>query len=77
MDQIEKCEQCGQDLNKHKDEIVEFIYYEQGTIKEEIFFCSPMHLIFWCVQNNLIPSDIELITKPLIKEAEKRIKEGR
>lgn len=75
MDQKESCEICSQKLDKRKDEIVSFIYYEKGDIKEELFFCSPMHLIFWCVQNDLIPSDIELITKPIIKKAEKIVRQ--
>jgi len=73
MDQKEYCENCSKVLDKRKDEIVEFIYYEKGDIKEEIFFCSPMHLVFWCVQNNLIPSDIELIAKSIIKKAEEKL----
>lgn len=73
MDQQERCENCGQVLDKRKDDLVEFIYYEGGTIKEELFFCCPMHLTFWAIETGLIPSDIDLIVKPIKKEAEKKL----
>jgi len=75
MDQKERCEICSELLDKRKSDLVSFIYYEAGDIKEELFFCSPMHLIFWCVQNNLIPSDIEFIAKRVIRKAEKIMKQ--
>lgn len=77
MDQQERCENCGQILDKRKDAIVEFIYYENGNIEEELFFCCPMHLTFWAVETGLIPSDIDLIVKSIIKEAEEKLKQDR
>jgi hypothetical protein len=73
MDQIEKCEQCGKDLDKRKDSFVGWIYYDEGNIKEEVFFCSPKCMVLKCVEYGYLPSNVKFIVKPLIKQAEERI----
>jgi hypothetical protein len=73
MNQVEKCEQCGKDLDKRRDSIIEWIYFKDGTIEEEVFFCSPKCLILKCVEYGYLPSNIEFIAKSVVKQAEKKL----